>query len=145
MKLRVYKDSDYEDIKFLLNEEGLAASLPNKEDMDGIGIVALLDSKLVGFVWAVIGKKGKSAYVDFFCVNEANRGKKEVGPSLMISLFSLMNELKVINVYGVLPDADYTDFLAKIYKHVGMTVCDARFTVHGNVTSILKAMKGRYK
>lgn len=143
MIYRPYTAFDYDGVRELLMAE--YKRIPRKDEFGGIGIVFEIDGKIEGFVWALTSKSSSVCFIDYFLVSEKYRGNRACGPNLMMELFRVLMQNGIKIVKGVLlQNNPYSVSCAKIYKQVGLSVCDALYLVSGDVEEIAEGMKVRY-
>ena len=107
MKVREAKTNDVAEINELTEQYGWEPV--DDRWMDDVALVAELDGKIVGFVWAMVSKSLRVAYIDYLA---ADPKTKRVGSILGSAIMERLETLGVERIFSVVC-LDGSEFSAK--------------------------------
>jgi N-acetylglutamate synthase-like GNAT family acetyltransferase len=139
--IRRAKRADLAQINQLLNTYGLSTidrSFVNHRD---VALVAEIDGKVVGFVWAGLMRQNKTAYIDYFTVSK-ELSKQGVGHTLARETLTLFNKLGVERAFGVIERDEFHDKSAFNALKMGMYAQERPYTyVYGFIPHSCKELR----
>lgn len=116
--VRLYRESDFEDVVRLLREAG--STVPDSHDeLWGIALIAH-DEKIehgppIAFIWALVAEGSPVAYIDYFVVAKGYE-KSSVGAVLGMALIRFLQRVNIRKIFAVTPPWNKS-FMKTMLRH----------------------------